>query len=86
MKKLLFLFLLFGSLNGFSQSKQQINQEDYTNHRIEMADQLRAEGKIYVVVAIVLVILISLLGYTFLLDKKISRLEKELHEKKHHLA
>ena len=45
---------------------------------VEMADQLRADGKIYVVVAVVAVILIGLFIFLFLLDRKMSRLEKEL--------
>ena len=43
----------------------------------EMADMMRGNGKIYVVVAVCLTILIGLLIYVFLLDRKISRLEKE---------
>ena len=49
---------------------------------VEMADTLRSEGKIYVVVAIVLVIFAGLIGYLVLLDRKISRIEKKLPEKK----
>jgi CcmD family protein len=44
--------------------------------RPEMADVMRSNGKIYVVVAVCLTILIGLFIYVFLLDKKISRLEK----------
>lgn len=43
----------------------------------EMADLMRSNGKIYVVVAVCLTILIGLFIYVFLLDRKISRLEKE---------
>lgn len=43
-----------------------------------MADGMRAEGKIYVVVAIVLLILSGLIGYLFFLDKKVSKLENRL--------
>ena len=43
-----------------------------------MADDLRASGKIYVVVAVVAVIVIGLLGYLIALDRKMSRLEKEM--------
>lgn len=46
-----------------------------------MADGLRAEGKIYVVVAILLIILLGLLGYVFMIDRKIYRLEKKFDEK-----
>ena len=42
----------------------------------EMADKIRKNGKIYIVVAVCLTILIGLFIYVFLLDKKISRLEK----------
>jgi len=49
---------------------------------IEMADALRSEGKIYVVVAILLVIFAGLIGYLFLLDRKITRIEKKLPSKK----
>jgi uncharacterized membrane protein YidH (DUF202 family) len=48
---------------------------------VEMADTMRSEGKIYVVVAIILVVLAGLIAYLFLLDKKLSRMEKLLHEK-----
>lgn len=44
---------------------------------IEMADQLRSEGKIYVVVAVLVVILIGLFIYLFTIDKKVRQLEKE---------
>jgi hypothetical protein len=39
-------------------------------------DIMRSSGKIYVVVAVCLTILIGLFLYVFLLDRKISRLEK----------
>jgi tetrahydromethanopterin S-methyltransferase subunit D len=39
-------------------------------------DLMRGNGKIYVVVAVCLTILIGLFIYVFLLDRKISRLEK----------
>jgi len=50
--------------------------------RIEMADQLRANGKIYVVVTVVVIILLGLILYVTRLDRKISRLEKEAGKKK----
>jgi hypothetical protein len=42
-----------------------------------MADGLRSEGKIYVVVAVLLTILAGLFIYLWRLDRKISRLEKQ---------
>lgn len=46
------------------------------NGTVEMADNMRRNGKIYVVVAVVLVILIGLFVYLIRLDKKISDIEK----------
>ena len=43
-----------------------------------MADAMRSNGKIYVVVAVCLTILIGLFIYVFLIDRKISKLEKEV--------
>jgi hypothetical protein len=43
----------------------------------EMADMMRSNGKIYVVVAVCLIILIGLFLYTTLIDRKIRRMEKE---------
>jgi hypothetical protein len=47
----------------------------------EMADTFRAEGKIYVVVAIVLIVLGGLIAYLFLLDRKVGRIEKLMRGK-----
>jgi hypothetical protein len=41
----------------------------------EMADMMRNNGKIYVVVAVCLTILIGLFIYVFIIDRKVSRLE-----------
>jgi CcmD family protein len=43
---------------------------------IEMADQFRADGKIYVVIAVVSVVLIGLFAYLFRLERKLADLEK----------
>jgi len=45
---------------------------------VEMADGLRANGKIYVVIIVVVTILSGLLAYVIRLDRKISRLEKSV--------
>jgi hypothetical protein len=44
---------------------------------VDMADMMRSNGRIFVVVAVVVVILIGLILYLVRLDKKISKLEKE---------
>jgi CcmD family protein len=43
----------------------------------EGEDFMRSNGKIYVVVAVVLAIVIGLLAYVYSLDRKISKLEKK---------
>lgn len=43
----------------------------------EMADIMRSNGKIYIVVAVCLTILTGLFLYAWRIDRKISRLEKE---------
>lgn len=44
---------------------------------VEMADAMRSNGKIYAVVAVVLLILFGLFAYLWTVDRKISRIEKE---------
>ena len=44
---------------------------------VQMADTMRSNGKIYIVVAVCLTILIGLFLYVFSLDRKLSKLEKE---------
>jgi len=46
----------------------------------EMADTMRSEGKIYVVVAILLVILLGLITFLVMTDRKVSKLEKRLEK------
>lgn len=48
------------------------------NDAPEMADVMRSNGKIYVVVTVCLVILIGLFIYVARVDKKVSKLEKEI--------
>lgn len=48
----------------------------------EMADTFRREGKIYVVVAIILIVLTGLILYLFLLDRKMNKLERLIEAKK----
>jgi hypothetical protein len=42
---------------------------------VEMADTMRSEGKIYVVVGIVLIVLTGLIVYLFMLDRRVKKLE-----------
>lgn len=45
---------------------------------VEMADTMRSNGKIYVIVAIILMVLVGLIAYLFMLDRKVRKLEKRL--------
>lgn len=47
------------------------------NQQPEMADVMRSNGKIYVVVAIIVIVLVGLVAYLFTLDRKITRLENK---------
>ncbi len=49
---------------------------------VEMADQLRADGKIWVVVAVIATVFMGIVLYLVRLDRQISQLEKDLSQKK----
>ena len=49
---------------------------------IEMADALRSSGKIYVVVAVLVLIMTGLFLYLAGLDRKIRKFEKEINNNK----
>lgn len=67
MKKILFsLILTMVTMQLFAQ-----------NNGVEMADVLRSNGKIYVVVICIVIILVGLLAYLFSLDKRLKKIEKE---------
>ena len=44
---------------------------------VDMADRMRSDGKIYVVVAVLLTIFFGIIAYVIRLDRKISRIEKD---------
>ena len=48
---------------------------------VEMADTMRDNGKIYVVVAVIVTIFIGIILYLIRLDRKMTRLEKDIHSK-----
>lgn len=45
---------------------------------VEMADTFRSSGKIYVVIAVVTTILLGIIIYLIMIDKKVTDLEKKL--------
>jgi hypothetical protein len=71
MPKFKFLFsllvLCFIHAFGFAQAQN-----------VEMADSLRESGKIYVVVAVLLIVLLGLIALLINIDRKLSKLEKQV--------
>ena len=49
----------------------------FAQQDVEMADTFRADGKIYVVVAVLVAILLGLFGYLVVTDRKVRQLENE---------
>jgi CcmD family protein len=68
MKKILVLALL---LLSFTASFAQQNQP------VEMADVMRSSGKIYVVIATIVIIFVGLAIYLFTIDRRLKKIEKE---------
>lgn len=54
-----------------------ISMVSYAQEKPEMADLMRSNGKIYVVVAVCLIILIGLFLYVWAIDRKVRRMERE---------
>ena len=48
----------------------------FAQDKVEMADTMRSNGKIYIVVAVCLTILIGLFLYVMRIDMKMSKMEK----------
>ena len=48
---------------------------------IEMADVMFENGKIYVVITVLCTVFIGLVIYTIMIDRRLSRFEKEINEK-----
>ena len=72
-KKAYFWLLIFASwFMGLSARAQDTT----AGKPAKMAGGLRANGKIYVVIIVVVTILLGLFAYVIRLDRKISRLEK----------
>jgi len=55
----------------------QTNALGQVKEKVEMADNFRADGKIYVVLAIILVILAGLFFYLIRIDRKVTKLEEQ---------
>lgn len=49
-----------------------------SSQQVEMADQFRASGKIYVVVVAIVIVVAGLGFYAFRMDRKITKLEERM--------
>lgn len=68
MRKILFLALLLSAyVSAFAQQNQQV----------EMADVMRSSGKIYVVIAVIVIVFAGLAIYLFSIDRRLKKIEKE---------
>ncbi len=66
---LAFVFMLLNNV-AFAQGGQNV----------EMADVMHSNGKIYVVVGVVLILLVGMFLYLIRLDSKVSKMYKELNK------
>lgn len=78
MKRLMLMLAMLISAVLNAQDKIKIQDSDYSNSDVAMADMMRSEGKIYVVVGVVLVIFAVLIFYLIRLERKTSKLEQQL--------
>lgn len=69
----LFIILSLFSRNLFAQQSVQSD--------VAMADLMRSDGKIWVVVGVIALIFAGIITYLIRLDSKISKVEKELNIK-----
>ena len=67
----------FFSTTIFSLTVLLIQAQEAASQKSVMADLMRSNGRIWVVVAVMLTILAGLLLYLWRLDRKIGKLEKE---------
>ncbi len=72
LKKIIAFSFVFASLVANAQESTQP----------QMADGMRAEGKIYVVIAVMATIFVCIASYVFILDRKVKKLEDEFKNKK----
>jgi len=82
-RKLTYLLFLFFILhfNGIAQERSSTEKSE-----VEMADKFREDGKIYVVIAVILIILSGILIYTASIDRKVTKMETQLMERKKELS
>ena len=81
----LLLFLSAGSFAQMIVEEKQVSSGPLTGTvssepPVEMATGLYQSGKIYVVVIVLSIIMLGIAGYLVMLDRKVSRLEKEINK------
>lgn len=81
MRKFIFCILTLLLLN-FSAIAQGPTNDTQSTPTTEMADALRAEGKIYVVVLVVAILFTFFLGYLVVADRQLKKVEKEVENLK----
>lgn len=81
MRKVVFVVSFFFMLN-FVDFIPKVYAQSETETNVEMADKMRSDGKIYVVVAVVAIVISGLLIYAINTDRKVLRLEKEIKDLK----
>ena len=69
-------------LAGLLLVSQNIMAQQPVADGVEMADRLRADGKIWVVVVVIAAVFAGIVVYLVRLDRQIGKLEKEMKEKK----
>ncbi len=68
MKKILLsALLLMGFIGAYAQQSQSV----------DMADEMRSSGKIYVVIATLTIIFVGLAIYLFSIDRRLKKIEKD---------
>ncbi|MCC8423333.1 CcmD family protein [Mucilaginibacter sp. UR6-11] len=66
-KSIILILFLLSFVTVFAQPAQSV----------EMADAFRSSGKIYVVIATIVIIFIGLAIYLFAIDRRLKKIEKE---------
>ncbi len=67
MKKVLLSFLML-FLSAFLFAQQ--------NNNVEMADEMRSSGKIYVVIVTIVIVFVGLAIYLFSIDRRLKKIER----------
>mgnify|MGYP007061018559 CR=1 FL=1 len=78
MKKILNTLLLTGAAILFQLKSALAGILQQESQNVEMADLFRSEGKIYVVVLVVVILITGLIVYTILMDRKVLKVQREL--------